>query len=189
MSRRQRTTSQRAAVVLSWLVMLCLSAGALAVDAVDRIGVPGPIRFGKTDFALQWTSNPPPELYKQEYVPAGQRVQRDDSMILIDVRPVGAGVAQTAAVMVEQIDGRKATDPVANVELLVNDAGDEVLLDFLISASDPSGIIVDWNAYRYVRGPDGQGTTTSASAVGPMAMQRAILSPTSGHCGRMTSRC
>jgi NAD(P)-dependent dehydrogenase (short-subunit alcohol dehydrogenase family) len=83
-------------------------------------------------------------------------------MVLIDVRPVGAGVVQTVRAMIEQIDARKATDPVANYDVLVNDAGDEILLDFLMSARDASGLIVEWNAYRYFPGPGGQGTTVIA---------------------------
>lgn len=159
MTRFRKGSARHWATAGFWLVLLCAPAGVLATDAGDRIGVPGPIRFGDTEFALQWTSNPSPELYKQEYVPAGQRVQRYDSMLLIDVRPLGADVAQTVRAMVEQINARKATDPVANFDVLVNDAGDEVLLDFMLSAPDASGIVVEWNAYRYARGPDGQGTT------------------------------
>ena len=114
--------------MVCWLALLLAPIAAVAADAADRIGVPGPIRFGDTEFALQWVSNPSPELYKQEYVPAGQRVERYDSMLMIDVRPLGADLAQTARAMIEQIEARKATDPVANFEGLVNEAGDEVLL-------------------------------------------------------------
>lgn len=158
----RRDIPKRWAIAVWWLVLLCAPAGVLAVDATDRIGVPGPIRFGDTDFALQWVSTSSAELYKQEYVPAGQRVQRYDSMVLIDVRPVGAGVVQTVRAMIEQIDARKATDPVANYDVLVNEAGDEILLDFVMSARDASGLIVEWNAYRYFPGPGGQGTTVIA---------------------------
>jgi len=150
------------AIALWWLVLLCAPAGVLAVDVADRIGVPGPIRFGDTDFALQWVSTPSAELYKQEYVPTGQRVQRYDSMVVINVRPVGAGVVETVRAMIEQIDARKATDPVANYDVLVNDAGDQILLDFVVSARDASGFIVEWNAYRYFPGPGGQGTSVVA---------------------------
>lgn len=140
-------------------VLLCAASGVLAAGNEERIGVPGPIRFGDTEFALQWTSNPSPELYKQEYVPAGQRVERYESMLLVDVRPLGGDVAQAAGAMIEQIKARKASDPVANFDVIVNEAGDEVLLDFVLSARDASGVIVEWNAYRYVPGPGGQGTT------------------------------
>lgn len=162
MRRFRRNSLKCWAIAMWWLVLLCAPASVLAVDVADRIGVPGPIRFGDTDFALQWVSTPSPELYKQDYVPAGQRVQRYDSMVLIDVRPLGAGVAQTVRAMIEQIDARKATDPVANYDVLVNEGRGEVLLDFVISARDTSGLIVEWNAYRYFPGPGGQGTTVVA---------------------------
>lgn len=162
MRRFRKGIPKHWAIALWSVVLLCAPAGVLAADVVDRIGVPGPIQFGETDFALQWVSSPSPELYKQEYVPAGQRVQRYDSMVLIDVRPVGAGVAQTVRAMIEQIDARKATDPVANYDVHVNEAGDEILLDFVMSARDASGLIVEGNAYRYFPGPGGQGTTVVA---------------------------
>ena len=162
MRRFRKNLPEHWAIALWSLVLLCAPAAVLAADAVDRIGVPGPIRFGDTDFALQWVSSPSPELYKQEYVPAGQRVQRYDSMVLIDVRPAGAGVVQTVRAMIEMLDARKATDPVATYDVLVSEAGDEVLLDFVMSARDASGLIVEWNAYRYFPGPGGQGTTVIA---------------------------
>lgn len=159
MTRFNQYARRRWTAAVCGFVLLCATSGLLAADNADRIGVPGPIRFGDTDFALQWTSNPSPGLYKQEYVPAGQRVERYASMVLIDVRPLGGDVAQTARAMIGQIDARKTSDPVANFDVIVNDAGDEVLLDFVLSASDASGAIVEWNAYRYFPGPGGQGTT------------------------------
>jgi hypothetical protein len=74
--RRFRRDIPKCWAIAMWLVLLCAPAGVLAVDVADRIGVPGPIRFGDTDFALQWVSTSSAALYKQEYVPAGQRVQR-----------------------------------------------------------------------------------------------------------------
>ena len=149
----------RFGATVCWLALLLAPITAVAAVATDRIGIPGPVRFGDTKFALQRVSNPSPQLYRQEYVPAGQRVERYDSMLMIGVRLLGADLAQTARAMIEQIEARKATDPVANVEVLVNEAGDEVLLDFLLSTPDASGVIVEWNAYRYRRGPGGLGTT------------------------------
>ncbi|NYZ63937.1 hypothetical protein [Luteimonas deserti] len=148
----------RSILAICWLVLAGAPFVAAAADTTDRIGVPGPLRFGDTEFVLQWSSNPSPALYKQEYLPAGQRAERYDSMLLVDVRPLDGDVVQTARGMIEQIEARKASDPVANFDVLVNETGDEVLLDFLLSAQDDAGIIVEWNAYRYRPGPDGRGT-------------------------------
>lgn len=158
--RRFDQHARRRWIMAVWgCILLCATFGVLAAGKEDRIGVPGPIGFGDTEFVLQWSSNPSPELYKQEYVPAGQRVERYESMVLIDVRPLGAGVAEAVRAMIEQINVRKASDPVVNFDVIVNEAGDEVLLDFVMSSSDASGVIVEWNAYRYAPGPGGQGTT------------------------------
>jgi hypothetical protein len=134
-------------------------AAAAAEPVVERLGVPGPIRFGDTDFALSWSSNPSPELFKQEYLPAGQDPEHYDAMVMLDLRPDGANAGQMAAGMIEQLKARKASDPVTHYDLLINEHSGEVLLDFLISAPDPKdGLLVEWNAYRYVTEADGTGT-------------------------------
>jgi hypothetical protein len=173
-------------VLLSLLLVAALTSGTvvlpLAVSAaepvVERLDVPGPIRFGDTDFALSWSSNPSPELFKQEYLPAGQDPERYDSMVMLDLRPNGANAAQMAAGMIEQLKARKASDPIANYDLLANTESGEVLLDFLISAPDPKdGLLVEWNAYRYVTEADGTGTRMlgiSRRAYGDVAV-RAFL--------------
>lgn len=159
--------------MVCWLALLLAPVAAVAADPTDRIGVPGPIRFGDTEFALQWVSNPSPELYKQEYVPAGQRVERYDSMLLIDVRPAGADLAQTARAMIEQIEARKARDPVANVEVLVNEAGDErcsisCCRHRMRQASSSNGMPIAIAADRA-----GRARPWWASAVAAMGMRRA----------------
>lgn len=134
-------------------------AAQKATAAVDRIGVPGPIRFDGRDFALAWSSNPGPSLYKQEYLPAGQVPESFTEMILIDVRPATANAAATVAAMAEGFKQRKASDPVTNYEVLRSGKGDEYILDFVIAAPhDKAGVVVEWNAYRYRDTPDGNGT-------------------------------
>jgi hypothetical protein len=153
-------------------------AAAASEPVVERLGVPGPIRFGDTNFALSWSSNPSPELFKQEYLPADQDPERYDAMVMLDLRPDGANAGQMAAGMIEQLKARKASDPVTNFDLLINEQSGEVLLDFLISTPDPKdGLLVEWSAYRYVTEADGTGTRMlgiSRRAYGDVAV-RAFL--------------
>lgn len=125
---------------------------------VDRLGIPGPVRFGDTRYALAWSSHPSADLYKQEYLPAGQTLERYDSMLMVDLAPNIGNAVRTAAGMIETLNARKATDPLVNHDLLVKDDGSGALLDFLMSSADASGVIVEWNAYRYTDTPDGRGT-------------------------------
>jgi len=136
------------------LPVLMLLAGAMpaaAQDAVDRLGIAGPIAFDGTDYALAWTSNPSLTYFKQEYLPAGQMPQTYKSMVLVEVLTEGADVKQALASQVQTLNDRKASDPLLNLSVLQNAQEDEVILDFLMSQKDEKGdYIVEWNAYRYV---------------------------------------
>jgi hypothetical protein len=137
------------------LLLLAL-AQAQAQNVVDHLSVPGPLVFAGDSYGLVWSSHPSPQLYKQEYLPAGQTLERYSSMLMVDVWLDGLTAAQKATAMVESLAERKKTDPLVNYDLLFNEAGTELLLDFVLSAPGADGnIIVEWNAYRYRPLPSG----------------------------------
>lgn len=134
-----------------------------AADAVDRLGLQGPIAFDGKAFALAWSSHPSPTLYKQEYVVAGDSVERYAAMLMVDLRLDGPDAEAMARSVTAQVEARKATDPVANYDILTNPATGEVIIDFLMSAAGADGqLIVEWTAQRYANRPDGAGTTLVA---------------------------
>ena len=136
------------------LAMLGLTAIPAFAQAPDRLGVPGPIDFEGDAYRLAWSAEPSPNYIKQEYLPAGQTVDRYEQMILVETV---AGVAVTDAVraQVEMLNKRKPSDPLVNMDLIENKATGEALLDFIVSAKDANGeYIVEWNAYRYARHGD-----------------------------------
>jgi hypothetical protein len=118
--------------------------------ADERIGIPGPIRFGSQSFALAWTSHPAPDQYKQEYLPAGESVDHYSSMLMIDLTTSAATGKAMARKMIESLEARKASDPVVNYQVITNPANGELILDFVLSASGADGKdIIEWSAYRY----------------------------------------
>ncbi|KKC31227.1 hypothetical protein [Devosia psychrophila] len=121
----------------------------------DAVGIPGPISFQETDFALAWTSHPFPAYFKQEYLPEGETVEAYNQMFMVDVLTEGGTPETTAADVIAGLEERKANDPVVNYAMVANDATGELILDFLVSDSSTGTIIVEWNAYRYV--PYGEG--------------------------------
>jgi hypothetical protein len=126
---------------------------------MDRLKVPGPILFNQETYRLAWSSHPEGTWYKQEYVPAGESVERFSSMLMVDLRPDGPDALQMAQNMAKQIAARKGTDPAANYDLIVNPETKEVMIDFLMSAKGADGtLIVEWSAHRYTTRPDGTGT-------------------------------
>lgn len=116
----------------------------------DLLGVPGPISFQEQDYSLAWTSQPSDEYFKQEYVPQGQSVETFTEMVLIEA-VVGAIIPmQAAALQAQLLDTRKQSDPLVNYDIIVDETGQEVLLDFLVSDLSTDPIVVEWNAYRYM---------------------------------------
>lgn len=141
-------------------IAIGLASPVLAQE--DFLDVPGPIRFGGTDFVLAWTSHPSPGYYKQEYVPAGQVVESYSEMFMVDVLTAGQTPRSAADSMIAGLAERKDSDPVLNYDMIENDATDEVILDFLISDASSGELIVEWNAYRYSPTEDGEGLTLFA---------------------------
>ena len=121
----------------------------------DAIGIPGPITFEDTAFALAWTSHPNETYYKQEYLPDGETVETYTQMFMIDVLTEGATSESAAAEMIAGLERRKTGDPVVNYDLVANEATGELILDFLLSDTSTGAVIVEWNAYRYVPFGDG----------------------------------
>ena len=119
---------------------------AFAQSAKDMLGAPGPITFQDTLFALAWSANPSAGYFKQEYLPAGQKLERYDQMFMVEASrsgtPEGAAAAKLA-----MLKKRKGSDPTVNWDIIRNNATGEIILDFILSEKD----IVEWNAYRYAR--------------------------------------
>lgn len=139
------------------VVVVCSATSALA-QAVDRLGIPGPIAFGDQSYALAWSAEPNPGYVKQEYVPAGQTVEIYKQMILVE-RLVGpTKVADAVRAQTEMLNKRKGADPLLNMDVIQNAATGEVLLDFIVSDKNAKGdVIVEWNAYRYAPLKSGEG--------------------------------
>jgi hypothetical protein len=140
--------------VLCWLLVFSgVGTPALAQSAKDMLGVPGPITFQGAQFALAWSANPSADYIKQEYLPAGQKLERYEQMFMIEASksatPEGAAAAQLA-----MLKKRKGSDPTVNWDIIRNNATGEIILDFIVS--DPRAEFVEWNAYRYAKlGKDG----------------------------------
>jgi hypothetical protein len=142
------------------IVLAAVMAGpAVAQDATDYLGVPGPIQYDGTDYVLAWSSKPSPRYTKQEYLPAGQAPESYEKMLLVEVLIGDIDVLGAATAQMDTLKQRKQTDPLVNMDLIRNEATGEAILDFIVSSKDDNGeYIVEWNAYRYASHADAEGT-------------------------------
>jgi hypothetical protein len=133
-------------IAIAFVGATALPASAQSVK--EMLGVPGPVRFQDTEFALASTSRPFPNYIKQEYVPAGEEPEHFSQMFMIEADTKASPQAAVAA-QVDMLKKRKGADPVVNYDLIRNDATGEIILDFLMSDASGGEVIVEWNAYRY----------------------------------------
>lgn len=142
--------TRRAAIQAATAAVSVALARPVSAQAIDRIGVPGPISFAGTRYSLAWSANPKPNYYKQEYLPAGQTPERYERMLLVELLDGGSNVATAAGAQIRAINARKGSDPLANLDVIENRQRGEVIVDFLIGGRDAQGgEIAEWNAYRY----------------------------------------
>ena len=74
-SSRARRARAWASAILGLVLALGLPARA-ADPPVDHLSVPGPLRLDGIEFALAWSAARPPAIFRQEYLPAGQTLER-----------------------------------------------------------------------------------------------------------------
>lgn len=143
----------RQTIAATALLALFSISPALAQEATDYLGVPGPITIGDTEYVLAWSSNPQPGYFKQEYLPEGAIPESYESMVLVEFFATDMPLTDVISAQVDMINARKATDPVANSGVFHDDEAGEFVLDFLLSAKDENGeFILEWNGYRYAEG-------------------------------------
>ncbi|WP_244480805.1 hypothetical protein [Mesorhizobium sp. Root157] len=132
----------------------CFVAIVIAMPAAaqvkDFLSVPGPLEFDGKSYGLAWSGQPTANYVKQEYVPAGQKVETYAQMLLVEVVTGEIKVMDAVRSQVDALNKRKASDPLVNISLVENKATGEALLDFIASTKGADGeYIVEWNAYRY----------------------------------------
>lgn len=149
MKGRRRVIRLAASVACAAFVSGALLSPA-AAQAIDYLGVPGPLQFDGKSYRLAWSSRPSPGYTKQEYLPPDQNSSNYTQMLMIERVTGDLTVMGAVRAQVDMLNKRKGTDPLVNMKVIQNSDAGEALLDFIVSSRDPKGeYIVEWNAYRY----------------------------------------
>lgn len=121
-------------------------------DVVERLGVPGPLRYSATSFELKWTRKPADNYFVQEYVPPGESLEKFRQMLTLSVLVVDVEAKTVAAMKVDELEKRKKTDEVCNYAVAESPDGSEVIVDFILSDGKNGNIdVVEFNVRRYSR--------------------------------------
>ena len=135
---------------------------------IDRLGVSGPVKFDNKAYNLSWSSHPSANYYKQEYMQAGEDVNRYKSMVMVEA---AKGPLTPKAAMDGKIAELKEmgfTNPFISYENFALAEKGEYILDFVVtqnSADNKSAIIAERNVYRYRSLPNNGGVMLFAVSV------------------------
>lgn len=147
-------------LVLPALVLSTVVAGQTKKTVIDYLGLPGPVAFDRKTYKLVWTSHPTNNYYKQEYIVEGEKLDRFNTMILVELLTGNIQVKDAAAAKLEELKKLKASNPTVNYESFENAETGEYMIDFLLSQTGEGNAIsvAERNVYRYLpfKGKDGE---------------------------------
>lgn len=136
-------------MAIGCIVFSAVSFAQANKTVTDYLGIPGPVTLNKINYSLAWSSHPSSTYYKQEYIPAGEKVERFNKMILVEVLTGDAKPADLAAARINELNEMKKSNPMVNYEMFQKDG--EIIIDFLLSDNAANGKIniLERNVYRY----------------------------------------
>ena len=146
--------------LVAFLSMFWQSNAQTTKNAVNYLGVQGPITLNKNVFGLVWSSHPDPSFYKHEYLTTGDAFPNYKSMVTIDFVVTGLSVDQAVAAKVRELDQLKKGNNDVNFQVINNPATGEKIIDCLIvqTAADEKKSIAEHDVYRFksVKAKSGQ---------------------------------
>ena len=117
---------------------------------VDKLGVPGPLKFGKTTFYLASSGPTSSTAYSQEYLPKGETFANYQQMLTVAVLINTADIETLVNLKINELEARKQTDILCHYQVLSNAAKKEIMLDFLVSQNvNQPQRIVEFDLHRY----------------------------------------
>jgi hypothetical protein len=119
-------------------------------EPIDKIGVKGPLQFHATTFRLAWAKQPSAAYFVQEYLPAGETIDKFNQMLAVHVLAQDVPVKSAVQQKVQELEARKKTDPTCNYQVNESPDGKEYMLDCLVGENVEGPMaIAEFIIYRF----------------------------------------
>lgn len=147
-------------LVVAALALSTALSGQTKKTVMDYLGLPGPVVFDNKTYKLAWTSHPTNNYYKQEYIAEGDKLDRFNTMVMVELLTGDIKVRDAAAAKLEELKKLKVSNPTINYESFEKAETGEYMIDFLLSQTGEGNAtsVVERNVYRYLpfKGKDGE---------------------------------
>ena len=141
-------------IISSLVVLLSVSGqsnGQTIKNAVNYLGIQGPVSLQKNVFKLVWSSHPEATFFKQEYLAGDDAFPKYKSMITIDFVVTDSKIDQAVKRKIQELDQLRKTNFDVNYEVISNAATGEKIIDCLIvqTAQDEQSDLAERDIFRY----------------------------------------
>lgn len=141
------------ALVFLLLVIMSHNVHAQAGKApVNYLGIAGPLSFNNIRYSLAWSSHPNASYYKHEYLPAGEKPEHFNTMLLVEAVNSKLVLKDVVNAKVNELAEMKKSNPYVNYNMIFNQATNEYIIDFLLTvntAGNKQVTVAEHNLYRY----------------------------------------
>jgi hypothetical protein len=135
---------------------------------VDRLGIKGPVNFDNKVYNLSWSAHPSANYYKQEYIPAGEAMNKYKSMVMVEAATGAITIKDAMEAKIAELKTLRTSNPFVSYDTFYIAGKEEFVLDFVITqntADNKSAIIAERNIYRYKSLPGKNGIMLFAVSV------------------------
>lgn len=115
----------------------------------DYLMVPGPISFMQKKYSLSYSAHPTTTYFQQEYIVKGELPEKYNEMVMVQLMLGKIKIEDAVAAKVKELQLRKENDPIVTFKVTNLPKSGEIALEFMLSAGEGAGKIVEWNVYRY----------------------------------------
>ncbi|MES2646452.1 MAG: hypothetical protein V4717_06220 [Bacteroidota bacterium] len=137
-------------LLLIVVALLAFKQVGIKEKPVERLGVPGPLIFGNTNFKLAWTNKTESGNYTQKYLPAGDSLINYRQMLTLELFKDDTLLERVVQNKIRELEARKKVDEYCNYNVIKSPDGDEFMLDFLTGEmKDKSNKLLQFNIWHY----------------------------------------
>lgn len=135
--------------LMMFLLLTLFCQGQNSKKVEDFFGL-AKISFDNKEYGLAWSSHPNASYFKQEYIKSNEQIKHFKRLITIDLLFTSISIKEIANNKIAELRKLKTTNPLVNYQIF--EKGNEIMLDFILSAASANGKnmeVVERNVYRY----------------------------------------
>jgi len=140
-------------LIICLLVVIATNNAFAQNNIIERLGIPGPLKFDGTNYYLLRATKQNEVTYYQEYVPDNETSDNYNQMLICKLFVTDWSVEDVAKHKMSQITQLKKTDTISTARIFKSPDGNEFIVDYFLGEYTKENKLsgVEYYIYRYKR--------------------------------------